>query len=162
MTVRTRARVAGAYAIALIALIVALGGGAYALKGKNTVGSGDIKPNTIKLKDISPSAEGARASGLVDPDGGLINAKGVASVSHPLTGRYCITPKSAIDPDTATLVVGAVFDHDSTPAGAVVAPQWLAERVHCPSGTLEVAAFQVSVDPGGIGQQDNSFAFVIP
>lgn len=38
--------------LSLVALFFALGGGAYALKGKNSVDSGDIKNKTIKAKDV--------------------------------------------------------------------------------------------------------------
>jgi hypothetical protein len=162
MSKRGTLPVGGAYALAFVALIAALGGGAYALQGKNQVDSGDIRKNTIRKQDISNVAEGARASGFVSPSGTLSRAEGIASVSHPLTGRYCITPGPSIDPENATLVVGQVFDHVSTPSGAVRSPQWLAQRIHCPDGTLEVAMFEVSVNPSGIGQADNSFSFVIP
>lgn len=42
--------------IGLIALFFALTGGAYALQGKNTVDSGDIKPKNVKSSDLAPSS----------------------------------------------------------------------------------------------------------
>ena len=40
------------FALSALALFVALGGGAVALQGKNSVNSGDIKDNTVKGKDV--------------------------------------------------------------------------------------------------------------
>ncbi len=42
--------------VALVALFVSLGGGAYALKGKNTVDSGDIINNQVKGKDVKDAS----------------------------------------------------------------------------------------------------------
>jgi hypothetical protein len=47
---------AAALVVAVIALIVAIGGVAGALPGKNTVNSGDVKKNTLKSVDIKDDA----------------------------------------------------------------------------------------------------------
>jgi len=44
--------------VGLVALVVALGGTAVALPGKNTVNSGDVKANAIKASDIATGAVG--------------------------------------------------------------------------------------------------------
>ncbi len=152
----------GAYAIALIALIVALGGGAYALKGKNSVRSNDIKNGQVRRADISDAAEGARAYGQVSAEGTLSNSKGVTSVSHPVNGGYCITPGAGIDPTSATLLVEAKFDHGNTPFSSVRYAQQVTPNVHCPSGTLEVVVSDLDISGGGIGRADNPFQFAIP
>jgi hypothetical protein len=163
--------VGGAYALALVALMVALGGGAYALQGKNTVNSGDVRNETlrgrdladgsIRRADISDAAEGARAYGQVSASGELVDAQGIASVTTPVNGGYCLEPEPSIDASTATLLLGANFDHGSTPADVIRTPQWIPGLVHCPEGTLEVVTFELN-SGGGIGRANNSFAFVVP
>jgi hypothetical protein len=163
--------VVGAYAIAIVALMIALGGGAYALQGRNSVDSGDIKKETIRSSDllngdvrrvdISDAAEGARAYGTVSASGEIGASKGVTMVSHPVNGGYCITPAAGIDPSTAPLLVGVKFDKDNTPATSVRYAQQVVPLVHCPPGTLEVAIFDTGLT-GGLGRADNPFSFAIP
>jgi hypothetical protein len=158
-----RLPVSGAYAIAIVALIVALGGGAYALQGTNRVKSNDIKNGQVRRADISDAAEGARAYGEVSADGTLGNSKGITAVSHPVNGGYCITPAAGIDPTTATLLVDAEFDRGNTPFSSVRYAQQVTSLVQCPAGTLEVVVFDLGiVDGGGIGRADNPFSFAIP
>ena len=152
----------GAYGIAIVALMIALGGGAYALQGKNTVKSGDIKNGEVRRADISDAAEGARAYGDVSADGTLSNSKGITSVSHPVNGGYCITPAAGIDPNAAPLLLDAEFDHGNTPSTSVRYAQQVTPLVHCSAGTMEVVIFDVNVAPGGLGRADNPFSFAIP
>jgi hypothetical protein len=51
-----RERLTYANAIATCALFVALGGGAYALEGRNTVDAGDLKKNAVKAPEIAKNA----------------------------------------------------------------------------------------------------------
>jgi len=123
--------------------------------------SRDLAEGSVRRADISDAAEGARAYGEVSASGQLDNAQGIASVTMPVNGGYCLEPEPGIDASTATLVLGANFDHGSTPSDVIRTPQWIPGLVHCPDGTLEVVTFEL--DPGGgIGRADNSFAFVIP
>lgn len=49
--------------VGYIALFFALTGGAYALQGKNTVNSGDIKPKNVKRSDLAPnSVDGSKVA----------------------------------------------------------------------------------------------------
>ena len=152
----------GAYLIALVALIVALGGGAYALQGKNRVKSNDIKNGQVRRADIADPAEGARAYGQVSADGTLTDSKAITSVTHPENGGYCITPAPGIDPDTAALLLDAKFDHGNTPLTSVRYAQQATPNVHCPAGTLEVVIFDLDVAEGGIDRANNPFSFAIP
>jgi hypothetical protein len=52
-------RLSPAMAVAVVALVLALGGAAVALPGRNSVRSNDIKPHNVRLSDI--------ARGAVDP-----------------------------------------------------------------------------------------------
>jgi hypothetical protein len=49
-------RLTYANVIATVALFVALGGGAYALNGRNTVDAGDLKKNAVKASEIATNA----------------------------------------------------------------------------------------------------------
>jgi hypothetical protein len=51
-----RERLTYANVIATCALFVALGGGAYALEGRNTVDAGDLKKNAVKPPEIAKNA----------------------------------------------------------------------------------------------------------
>jgi hypothetical protein len=51
-----RERLTFANVIATCALFVALGGGAYALEGRNTVDAGDLKKNAVKPPEIAKNA----------------------------------------------------------------------------------------------------------
>jgi hypothetical protein len=56
MLERVRERLTYANVIATTALFVALGGGAYALEGRNTVDAGDLKKNAVKPPEIAKNA----------------------------------------------------------------------------------------------------------
>jgi hypothetical protein len=57
---RKRIRTMGPWVISVLSLFVALSSTAVALKGKNTVDSGDIKPKAVKAPDIADEAVKAR------------------------------------------------------------------------------------------------------
>src|SRR5262249_32911610 len=85
MLSRFRGRISSAHVLALIALFVALGGSAYALK-KNSVKSKNIKDETIQSKDIkdggvasSDVLDGALGSGDL-ADGSVTGSKIAAKV----------------------------------------------------------------------------------
>ena len=85
---RLRSRFSSAHAIALLALFVALGGSAYALKlPRNTVGSKQIKPNAVKGVDAKESSFGEVPS-ATNADNAANAAKlgGLASSAFQPTG----------------------------------------------------------------------------
>lgn len=57
---RVRRHLTYANVMATIAVFVALGGGAYALDGRNSVDSGDIRRNAVKSSDIATNAAKGR------------------------------------------------------------------------------------------------------
>ena len=57
---RIRHHLTYANVMATIAVFVALGGGAYALDGRNSVDSGDIRKNAVKSSDIATNAAKGR------------------------------------------------------------------------------------------------------
>ncbi len=52
MLTKLRSKLTYPYIVSTLALFLALTGGAFALQGKNTVDSGDIKKNNVKSSDI--------------------------------------------------------------------------------------------------------------
>jgi hypothetical protein len=105
--------------IAVIALFAALSGAAFALPGKNSVDSGDVKKNTLKGKDIKESTLGrvpsaSTANGLaagvpqvsawakVSAGGSATASSGVLSVSNPSEGFYCFDLAQPAATGTAT------------------------------------------------------------
>jgi len=77
MRSRIRAILTPSMAVALVALFAAVGGGsALALKGSNTVSSGDIKPSAVKSSDLNDGAVKA-----VDLDTDAISPRGVATLT---------------------------------------------------------------------------------
>lgn len=77
MKSRIRELLSAPMAVAMLALFVAVGGGsAMALSGKNSVNSGDIKPDAVKSSDINDGAVG-----LEDLDTDAASPRGVATVN---------------------------------------------------------------------------------
>ncbi len=77
MRTRIRAILTPSMAVALVALFAAVGGGsALALKGSNTVSSGDIKPSAVKSSDLNDGAVKA-----VDLDSDAVSPRGVATLN---------------------------------------------------------------------------------
>jgi hypothetical protein len=99
MLERLVGRLSYANVMATIAVFLALGGGAYALQGKNTVDSGDIKPNAVTASDIAPDA--VTASDIAPNSVGSAEIKPNAARSadvqdNGLTGRD-IADQSGVD-----------------------------------------------------------------
>ena len=118
------ARPSPAMGVAFLALLLALGGTASALKGKNSVDSADLKKNVVvssKIKDgevkgsdvdesslseVPSAANGAHGYARVGPAGAVLSAPvalnvTAANVTHPSTGVYCFngltfTPKTVV------------------------------------------------------------------
>lgn len=63
MDQKKRFQITPSFVISCIALFVAMSGTAVALKGKNTVDSGDIKPGAVKTRDIGLEAVQASSIG---------------------------------------------------------------------------------------------------
>lgn len=105
-----------AMVVACIALFVAMGGTGYAAtqlaSGKEEASSSSVKRGPRgprgKRGKVGPQgpqgaqgAQGApgsaKAWALVSPTGTLIRSSNIASISHPGTGVYCITPANGVN-----------------------------------------------------------------
>lgn len=97
----------------------------------------------------------ARAYGETSNNAGaLIEARSLnATIRHPETGTYCITPGGGIDPNTATLLVSADFANSGT--NKTIA-QIRSSNLDCNPGELEV---KIWADGAA---KDAQFSFLIP
>ena len=105
----------------------------------------------------------ARAYGLVSAAGVLdaAKSKGVAGVTHPAFGTYCITLASGID--AATTDVLATIDYSGTPTRNMTAER--RDALACGGGNTVVVqtTYPSLVGAPGIGTPaDAGFFFVIP
>lgn len=81
---RIRERLSYANVMATIAVFLALGGGAYALSlGRNSVGSPQLKPGAVKLKDTSASLRLKCPGGTRYFEGACIERNARSAVSWP-------------------------------------------------------------------------------
>jgi hypothetical protein len=79
------------------------------------------------------------ATASVNDDGSVASSNaGVTTVTHPITGVYCLAVASGIDPTSA---VAAPRADDSTDAVEIDVFPTAAD---CPSGDAEVVTFQMS------------------
>jgi hypothetical protein len=104
----------------------------------------------------APGAPGsARAYGeTADNAGGLIAARSKnATVRHPGTGIYCITPGGGIDPNAATLLATADFANSGT---SKTIAQIRSTAIDCQPGELEVRIWNDGA------AKDAQFSFLIP
>lgn len=97
----------------------------------------------------------ARAYGETSNNAGaLIDARSKnATVRHPATGVYCITPGGGIDPATASLIATADFSNSGT---AKTIAQIRSSNNDCIAGELEVRIWNDGA------AYDAQFSFLIP
>jgi hypothetical protein len=154
--------------ISIVALVAALGGGAYAATvAKNSVSAKSLKKNAVvtnKIKNAAVTkdklADGAvtaekiadpamtiRAYAKVNQSGGFPSqTKNVTSIDHTATGRYCFDL-----PFTATGGIAAARGDD---AAATEAAQPAVPAPTCPAGFQDAAVF---VSDGGGAAADGGF-----
>jgi hypothetical protein len=100
----------------------------------------------------APGNDGtARAYGVINADGTFSRSKGIAAVSHPTAGNYCITLDAGIDPASTVPIATPNFTGDDTSIGDNL-PQALVEggtgnspHLTCPSGTLGVVTMSRTI-----------------
>jgi hypothetical protein len=104
-------------------------------------------------------APGVRLAALVDQGGGVIRSKGVARVTRPSTGRYCIYPASGsgVSPSNVVPVVSVDYSNSSVHESLV---QYRSAGVHCPSTAIAVVTM-ADLDLDGVWGFSNTVAFTI-
>lgn len=160
-----RGRLSPALVISIIALFVALGGGAYAAKvAKNSVSSAALKKNAVtetkikagavteaKLADgAATTAKLGTAWARVNASGVIVASQNITGISKTLTGRYCVdvafTPNAAV----------ATARGDGSPAKRLMQVT-IPIGGGCTSGDLVV--FGIESDTGSI--EDAGFHLIV-
>jgi hypothetical protein len=144
------------------ALTVALGVGAF---GGTAVADGGSSNDPARSGSVSLLATGgvtapnARIAAVVQSGGAVVRSKGIAAVTHPSTGLYCIDPApSTFDVGRAVPVLSVDW---STSLGDALMAQWRSTGVGCPSGWFAVLTFDG--EDGSFDLSDGvSFTLLVP
>ncbi|MBS1679686.1 MAG: hypothetical protein JST08_20145 [Actinobacteria bacterium] len=180
--IRSRLTYANVISTICLVLVVG-GGSAFAASqfGKETIGTRALKKEAVTPAKLSTKAKAAltgpvgpkgatgpagpagaagapgsaRAYGETSNDAGsLIEARSKnATVRHPATGIYCITPGAGIDPASAALLVSADFANSGT---SKTIAQIRSTNIDCNNGELEVRIWNDGA------AKDAQFSFLIP
>lgn len=104
---------------------------------------------------VQASAPGARVAALVGPGGTLVRKRGVASVTNPATGTYCVAVKASTRVDVERVVAQATVEWGRS-SGSANLVQVYAGAPDCDAGAIEVLTFG---DTGTGFEPSNSVAF---
>ena len=144
-----------ALAVAMIALLVALSGTAYAAVtlAPNSVGTAQLKTGAVTLTKIAKSAQGAlkpRAWATVKSDGTIVAKSGITgSVGHAYTGIYDLTLSK---PATHCAAIASENPNGGRVVGGIA-------QAYVPDGT----ALQVTTQyySSGFALGDENFSVVV-
>ncbi len=147
------------HAVTLIKLGAAAKG---ALRGR-TGGQGPAGPRgPAGPKGPQGPTGTARAFGEVSASGGVTNSRGNPSVTHPSTGRYCLTVPG-VDPtvETVALTLNVQSTFNTAPPS-----EQPGDGIVCPFGTWEIATGKLTAPSGGglvhLVNFDQPFSFIAP
>jgi len=148
--------------MAIAALGVALGVGAFggtAVAGggssNDPVGSGSASQRAIG----GATAPNARIAVYVQSGGAVVRSKGIAAVTHPSSGLYCIDPRS--DTFNVGKAIPVLSIDWSTSLGDALMAHWRSSGSGCPASWFAVLTF--SGEDGTFDLSDSaSFTFVVP
>ena len=110
---------------------------------------------------VSAQAPNARLALVVDGNDSvgsfqIMRKKGVASVTNPYSGIYCITPSNS------TIALGKIVPNVTLEVSGTPNPDttvgWSSLLVNCPNGTIEVDGFQISTR---IGRNNVAFSLTV-
>ena len=108
------------------------------------------------------SADRARLAAFVVPDfrvDHVVRSKGVAAVTHPAIGKYCIKPSFNTKPHTLVPVVAVEWGR-SAGNGNVV--QYHELNSICPADQIEVFTFHLVPATGFVFDDTTAFTIVVP
>jgi hypothetical protein len=139
--------------VSVVAGVLGASGATSALAGR-TSNDGSAPVQAIG----GASSKYARAVALVAAGGSVIRSQGVAAVTHPSIGLYCIDPKDDYD---VTRVVPNVTVDWSTSFGDALLAQYRSSGVGCPAGNI--AVLTMSGEDGTFDpSNDVSFTVTVP
>jgi hypothetical protein len=138
--------------VACLALVVALGGTAIALPGKNTVNSGDIKNRQVKPADLNAKSKSPRAFGHVTAENTVTPEwrRGIrGSMVTTENDFYCFDDLGFVPKH-----VQATVDHDNTTQIYIQAS--LEENPDC-AGSEDASVRMLNVETGNLVTAPNFF-----
>lgn len=93
---------------------------------------------------------------LILPGGGIVRAKGVASVSHPSIGQYCIVPKNTMV--VAGNLVPSVSVDWSNSSGNELLAFYRSSGSGCPANNISILTY---TSPGGTAALSDLVGFTV-
>jgi len=97
----------------------------------------------------------ARLSVFVNNSGQVVRSKGVAAVTRPSTGQYCIDPAATFD---VAKIVPSVSVDWSTSLGSDLSAYWRSSGGGCPAGNISVVTY---VPVSGTPTLSNNVGFML-
>jgi hypothetical protein len=126
-----------------------------AIAGGSNDGTGGVGATAIG----GAAAPNARIAAFVQAGGSVVRSKGIAAVTHPSTGLYCLDPSSSTF--NVSKIVPSLSVDWSTSLGDALMAHYRSAGVGCPTGWIAVLTMDGedgSFDPSnGV-----SFTIVVP
>jgi hypothetical protein len=144
-----------------VLVAVGLVGGlvASALAGSAIAGGSNDNPGIGVQALGGVSAPNARIAAFVQAGGAVVRSKGIAAVTHPSTGLYCLDPKS--DTIDVNRIVPSLSVDWSMSLGDALMAEWRSAGIGCPAGWIAVLTFDG--EDGTFDLSDSvSFTIVVP
>jgi hypothetical protein len=126
-----------------------------AIGGGSNDGTGTVGVQAIG----GAAAPNARIAAFVQAGGAVVRSKGIAAVTHPSTGLYCLDPSSSTF--AVNKIVPSLSVDWSTSLGDALLAQWRSSGVGCPTGWI--AVLTMDGEDGSFDISDGvSFTIVVP
>ncbi len=140
-------------------LVTGLLSGAAVAGGGPTNDTGTTAATATKAAAVGgASAPNARLAAFVNQGGAVNRSKGVAAVTHPSPGLYCIRPSGTLN---VNKVVPSVSVDWSTSLGDALMAQWRSSGIGCSAG--RIAVLTLDGEDGSFDLSDQvSFTIVVP
>ena len=147
---------------ALLASLATLALGVGLLAGSALAGGGasnDPVDSSKSALRAGTSAPNARIAAFIQAGGTNVRSKGLAGVTHPSTGVYCLDP--AADAFNVNRAIPQMSVDWSTSLGDALMAHWRSAGVGCPAGQFAVLTFDG--EDGTFDLSDSvSFTFYVP
>jgi hypothetical protein len=146
------------YKIAAVGLGLTLGIGVFAGSAVAGRDSNDGASGTAQAIG-GAVAPNARIAAFVQAGGAVVRSKGIAAVTHPSAGAYCIDPTASTFDVTKAIPTLSV--DWSTSLGDALLAEWRSSGIGCPAGWFSVLTFDG--EDGTFDLSDSvSFTFYVP
>jgi hypothetical protein len=129
----------------------------------STAARGSDRPNQrVAQTRIAADAGTVRLAGLIRNDGAVLRNKGIASVTKPARGVFCIKPTAASGITPSNAIVQLTVDWSRTQFNEALA-QWADIPQRCHASQIEVRTL-LDTQPNGFFTQSDavSFSIIVP